>query len=147
TLPFAPSLAIRAFLLPREEGNLVVYSSDGLASAFGDFVVERHYLNHSHEAMFASDPIGAPVYVHEAERPEVAKSLDVRATFSRRHQLEDDFEAIPTPGHTPGTTAYLWDDGDTRYLFTGDTPISTTASGWPPCSGQAIARPTSRASS
>lgn len=99
----------------------MVYSSDGLSFAFGDSHVARQYLNHSHEAMFASDPLGAPVHVHEAESDEVVRSLDVRATFSRRHLLDHDFEVIPTPGHTPGATAYLWDDGDRRYLFTGDT--------------------------
>ena len=33
----------------------------------------------------------------------------------------DDFEVIPIPGHTPGATAYLWDSGRHRCLFTGDT--------------------------
>ena len=28
---------------------------------------------------------------------------------------------IPIPGHTPGATAYLWDSGERRYLFTGDS--------------------------
>ena len=28
---------------------------------------------------------------------------------------------IPTPGHTGGATAYLWDSGQHRMLFTGDT--------------------------
>ena len=45
----------------------------------------------------------------------------MRGTFSRRHTLDDDFEVIPTPGHTPGATAYLWDSGHHRFLFTGDT--------------------------
>jgi glyoxylase-like metal-dependent hydrolase (beta-lactamase superfamily II) len=35
--------------------------------------------------------------------------------------LDEDFEVIPTPGHTPGATAYLWDSGEHRFLFTGDT--------------------------
>ncbi len=35
--------------------------------------------------------------------------------------LDDDFEVIPIPGHTPGATAYLWDDGERRHLFTGDS--------------------------
>jgi glyoxylase-like metal-dependent hydrolase (beta-lactamase superfamily II) len=35
--------------------------------------------------------------------------------------LDDDFEVIPTPGHTPGATAYLWESGGRRFLFTGDT--------------------------
>jgi glyoxylase-like metal-dependent hydrolase (beta-lactamase superfamily II) len=33
----------------------------------------------------------------------------------------DDLEAIPIPGHTPGATAYLWDSGEHRCLFTGDS--------------------------
>jgi glyoxylase-like metal-dependent hydrolase (beta-lactamase superfamily II) len=35
--------------------------------------------------------------------------------------LGDDFEVIPTPGHTRGATAFLWDSGQHRCLFTGDT--------------------------
>jgi glyoxylase-like metal-dependent hydrolase (beta-lactamase superfamily II) len=34
---------------------------------------------------------------------------------------DDDFEAIPIPGHTGGATAYLWDNGRHRCLFTGDS--------------------------
>ena len=30
-------------------------------------------------------------------------------------------EVIPTPGHTAGATAYLWDTGEHRALFTGDS--------------------------
>jgi len=119
-LPFAPSLHVRAFLLPRSEGNLLVYNTDGLATAFEE-PVARHYLNHGHEAMFASEPIDAPVFVHEGDRGSVEEALHVRGTFSRRHTLDDDFEVIPTPGHTPGATAYLWDDGERRHLFTGDS--------------------------
>jgi glyoxylase-like metal-dependent hydrolase (beta-lactamase superfamily II) len=124
-LPFAPSLEIRAFLLERERGNLLVYSVAGLeseAAAIGDFGgISRWYLNHSHEAMFASDWVTAPLFVHENERRSVERAHHVRATFSRRHLLDDDFEVIPTPGHTGGATAYLWDTGSHRLLFTGDT--------------------------
>jgi glyoxylase-like metal-dependent hydrolase (beta-lactamase superfamily II) len=59
--------------------------------------------------------------VHEAERAAVEEDNRVRATFSRRHTLDGDFEVIPTPGHTPGATAYLWDNAQHRVLFTGDT--------------------------
>jgi glyoxylase-like metal-dependent hydrolase (beta-lactamase superfamily II) len=124
-LPFAPRLDIRAFLLRRHHGNILVYSVTGLegeAAAIEDLGgIARHYLNHRHEAMFASDWVTAPLFVHRDERAAVAKSYDVRATFSRRHFLDDDFEVIPTPGHTAGATAYLWDTGRHRLLFTGDT--------------------------
>jgi glyoxylase-like metal-dependent hydrolase (beta-lactamase superfamily II) len=124
-LPFARSLDIRAFLLRRERGNVLVYSVTNLESdapAVDDLGgISRHYLNHHHEAMFASDRVTAPLFVHEEERDSVAAGIHVRATFSRRHVLDDDFEVIPTPGHTSGATAYLWDTGRHRMLFTGDT--------------------------
>ena len=58
-LPFAPSLHARAFLLRREPGNLLVYSVPEL-EADGEPIadlggISRQYLNHGHEAMFASD--------------------------------------------------------------------------------------------
>ena len=28
---------------------------------------------------------------------------------------------IPIPGHTPGSTAFLWDGGRHRFLCTGDS--------------------------
>jgi glyoxylase-like metal-dependent hydrolase (beta-lactamase superfamily II) len=124
-LPFDPSLHIRAFLLRRERGNLLVYSVTGLeseAAAIRDLGgISRRYLNHRHEAMFASDWTGAPLFVHESEREAVDGKTHVRGTFSKRHTLDDDFEVIPTPGHTSGATAFLWDTGEHRLLFTGDT--------------------------
>ena len=111
-------------MLQRDRGNLLLYSADGLASdaAFTDTLrISRQYLNHRHEAMFASDPVTAPLFVHSDERESVSGKRHVRGTFSRRHTLDDDFEVIPTPGHTAGATAYVWDNGRHRMLFTGDT--------------------------
>ncbi|MGH2945954.1 MAG: MBL fold metallo-hydrolase [Solirubrobacteraceae bacterium] len=113
-LPFAPSLHIRAFRLERDAGDVLVYSTTTLGALDG---VSRWYLNHRHEAMFAPDGLAVPLFTHEDERG----SLHVRGTFTRRHTLDDDFEVIPTPGHTSGATAFLWDSGEHRLLFTGDT--------------------------
>ncbi len=124
-LPFAATLDIRAFLLRRERGNLLLYSTatvngeDAAVRALGG--ISRHYLNHRHEALFASEHVGAPLFVHEAERAAVGERHAIRGTFSRRHMLDEDFEVIPTPGHTAGATAYLWDSGEQRLLFSGDT--------------------------
>ena len=124
-LPFAPDLEVRAFVLQRPDGNVLLYSSRGLDEdadalrALGG--IDRWYLNHWHEAMFAAAAVDAPLLVHERDRDEAAKRLRVRASFSRRHMLGDDLEVIPTPGHTPGATAYLWESGGHRMLFTGDT--------------------------
>ncbi len=124
-LPFAPSLEIRAFLLQRSRGNVLIYSVAGLGSEAAEIEqlggISRRYLSHRHEAMFASGGIGGPLFVHEEERRSVEAADHVRATFSRRHLLDDDFEVIPIPGHTRGATAFLWDSGRHRVLFSGDT--------------------------
>jgi glyoxylase-like metal-dependent hydrolase (beta-lactamase superfamily II) len=122
-LPFAPSLHIRAFLLRRGEGNVLIYSTGSVAAgAFADLGgIARAYLNHRHEAAFGDDLPGVPLFVHAGDREAVASKRTVRAAFSHRHMLDDDLEVIPTPGHTPGATAYLWDNGRHRFLFTGDT--------------------------
>src|SRR5918992_3382204 len=100
TLPFGRDLAARAFLLKREAGNLLLYSVSGLesdaAAIAGLGGIARHYLNHGHEAMFASDWVSAPLFVHERERAAVAAKAHVRGTFSKRHTLDADLEVIPT---------------------------------------------------
>ena len=126
-LPFAPSLHARAFLLRRDPTNVLVYSVGGL-EAEADAIegiggIARQYLNHRHEAGFLSDWVEAPLFVHENERASVDERSPGRPpwTFSRGHVLDRDFQVIPTPGHTTGATTYLWDSGQHRFLFTGDT--------------------------
>ena len=124
-LPFGPNLVVRAFLIQRAAGNLLIYNAPGLTFAaneiarFGGAV--RQLINHGHEAMFGPQEIEAPLFVHERDLPETARSMPVAGTFMERQMIGDDFELIPTPGHTPGTTAFLWDNGTHRFLFTGDT--------------------------
>jgi glyoxylase-like metal-dependent hydrolase (beta-lactamase superfamily II) len=128
TLPFDRAVAVRAFLLEREAGNLLVYSNGGLARDSEAFLalggIARQYLNHWHESLFgglSGTGLEAPLFVHRADAGPTEKRLQVRGTFSRRHHFGEDFEVIPAPGHTPGATAYLWDSGEHRVLFTGDT--------------------------
>ena len=128
-LSFAKSLHVRAFLLQREQGNLLVYGTAKVAdevTAIADFGgAVRHYLNHWHEADVAGQDalgaLGAPLFCHDADLAEVARTHAAATTFAARHMAGDDFEVIPIPGHTPGATAYLWDSGRHRCLFTGDT--------------------------
>jgi hypothetical protein len=124
-LPYDSSLEIRAFLLQRNHGNLLIYSVDTLASnapAVRDLGgIARWYLNHWHEATVHADRITAPLLCHENDSKSVAKKLPVYEAFTSRHALDDDFEVIPTPGHTRGATAFLWSNGGNRFLFTSDT--------------------------
>jgi len=128
-LGFGPSLEIRAFLLQREGGNLLIYRSASLEQdteevrGLGD--ISRQYLNHYHEASPACDWVaetfGAPLHVHENDARAASEICEVGETFSERHKFGGDFEVVPIPGHTAGTTAFLWDAGEHRVLFTGDT--------------------------
>ncbi len=128
-LGFGPSLEIRAFLLRRDRGNLLLYRANTLervVRAVNDLGgLSRQYLNHRHEASptcdWVADTFGTPLHCHENERRSVSGICNVDETFSERHVLDDDFEVIPTPGHTSGATAFLWDAGEHRCLFTGDT--------------------------
>ena len=128
-LGFGPSLEIRAYLLQREGGNLLIYRSAALEQDVemvnGLGGISRQYLNHHHEASPACDWVAntfaAPLHVHEEDAAAAAETCNVDATFSERHKLDEDFEIIPIPGHTSGATAFLWDTGQHRALFTGDT--------------------------
>src|SRR3954447_6586068 len=124
-LPFDTTVAVRRFMLERDDGNLLVYGAGTPLSDVAEIEdhggVVRRYLNHRHETAFGCGRIRAPLVVHAAERDAVERTCDVAAAFSRRHKPADDLEVIPTPGHTPGATSYLWDAGDHRLLFTGDT--------------------------
>ena len=124
-LPFAPSLQIRAFVLEREPGNLLVYAAPTVRAAAPAIEalggVAYQYLNHWHEAAFGGDGVNAPILIHADDRAAAEDSLPVDETFSQRVLLDGDFELIPTPGHTPGATAFLWHTGEQRLLFTGDS--------------------------
>ncbi len=124
-LPFDPSIDVRAFLLERADGNLLVYNAPGLAATAGEIRAlggaVGQFINHSHEAMFGPQGIDTGVFVHERDRAETVGALAIEGTFSERHLIGDDFEVIPIPGHTPGATAFLWDSGQHRFLFTGDS--------------------------
>lgn len=129
TLSFAPTFQGRAFLLRRRDGNLLLYSSgrmreeaDALLAQGG---IARQYLNHRHQAMsscdWVSERFAAPPFAPKLEETAIAATCRVGGTFEQRQFHFPDFEVIPTPGHTEGSTCFLWNDGQRRYLFTGDT--------------------------
>jgi glyoxylase-like metal-dependent hydrolase (beta-lactamase superfamily II) len=110
-LSFAPSTVVRAFTLDRPAGDLVVYAAPGLTDRGG---ITAHYLNHWHETTIGSDYVDAPRLIHEADA--AMAEVPIARTFTGRQTVGGDFELIPIPGHTPGSTAFLWN----RILFTGD---------------------------
>jgi len=123
-LPYQRNVLLRSYVLERPQGNLLVYNSPGISEsadairALGAPV--RLLINHSHESMYGQPDLDVPIWIHEDDRSEVSSALDVAGTFRTRGMIDDDLEVIPTPGHTPGTTSFLWDNGTHRFLFTGD---------------------------
>ena len=123
-LPYQANVLVRSFLLERPEGNVIVYNSPGIAQAASEIAdlggASRLLINHAHEGMYGAPGIDVPVYVHERDRAEFEGAVPVDGAFADRHLIDGDLEVIPTPGHTAGTTSYLWDNGEHRFLFTGD---------------------------
>ncbi len=132
-LPYDAEILVRSFLLERPAGNVIIYNSPGITSAAAHIRdaggATRLLINHSHEAMYGDTAVEVPVFVHERDRAEAARSMHVAGAITERQMIDDDLEVIPTPGHTAGTTSYLWDNGEHRFLFTGDF-VSIDHGGW-----------------
>jgi glyoxylase-like metal-dependent hydrolase (beta-lactamase superfamily II) len=120
-LSFSKVSQVRAFVLERDAGDLLVYAAATmLPELTGD--VRAQYLNHWHElAVGGAASVHAPLHIHAADRVAAERTHAVQHTFDAPATLDDDFELIPIPGHTPGATAFLWDTGEHRMLFTGDS--------------------------
>jgi Metallo-beta-lactamase superfamily len=122
-LPFLSGVVVRSFVLERENGNVIIYNSPGVTAAARDIVAlgrpGRLLVNHWHEAMYGAPDLDAPIFVHENDRGRT--ELPIAGTFSKREKIAEDLEVIPTPGHTPGATMFLWDNGGRRLLFPGDS--------------------------
>ena len=114
---------VRAFVLERPQGNVIVYNAPGISEAADEIREmgrpEHLLMNHHHEAMYGAPRLDLPVWINEADRADV--DMAIAGTFSERHMIDDDLEVIPTPGHTPGTTTFLWNNGEHRLLFPGDS--------------------------
>ena len=123
-LPFDKRFRFKSFVLERSEGNIVIFHSGRIEEAADDIQslggADRVLMNHEHESLGGQTHFDAPYYIHQDDKEAVTDTLQVAGTFKDREQLYDDLEVIPAPGHTPGTTLYLWDNGEHRYLFTGD---------------------------
>ncbi len=126
--PF-PDLTTHAYLLVRNEGNVLFYSSGH--SADHQHIQElggitRQYLSHRDEAgpplVRIRQRFGSKLCCHRLEEKAISETCPVDLTFQTREIHLGDIEVISTPGHTDGSTCFLFKSphGQT-YLFTGDT--------------------------
>lgn len=128
-LPFLNGMVVRSFLLERPAGNMLIYNAPGLSVAAEDIRrigATGLLVNHWHEAMYGMPDLEVPIHVSEADRART--DLKIAGGFAEA-EFGDDLQVIPAPGHTAGTTMFLWDSGAHRVLFTGDA-LSVFHGGW-----------------
>ncbi len=130
------------FLIQRQEGNVFVYSSSRITDYYEHLDelggVAMVLLNHEDEATphvsTLADHYAVPVRTHTLEVDACqAKGVREIDPFHGDTAFGPDLHAIHAPGHTPGTTAFLWHNqsDDQRYLFTGDTFSNFTIDNFP----------------
>jgi glyoxylase-like metal-dependent hydrolase (beta-lactamase superfamily II) len=127
--PFGEHMSTHAYLLLREEGNVLFYNSAMVAdydviAALGG--IERQYLSHKDEVgpglAEIRERFGPLLCCHKLEAGALERVCPVDVVLERREIHMGDLEVIPTPGHSPGSTCFLFGSPHgKRYLFVGDT--------------------------
>jgi glyoxylase-like metal-dependent hydrolase (beta-lactamase superfamily II) len=120
----ANAAGAHSFLIHREGGNFMV-DAPRWARPVVDAIAERGGLNGillTHrddigDAKRYAEHFGAQVWIHRADRDRAPFAGNVIEGLDSA-TITDDILAIPVPGHTRGSVAYLYDQ---RCLFTGDS--------------------------
>jgi glyoxylase-like metal-dependent hydrolase (beta-lactamase superfamily II) len=128
-LPDLPDLMMCAYLLVRPTGNVLFCRSEHHADHrhirdLGG--ITHHYLTHWHEAAPGlariKEMFGSQLVCHRLAEEAIAKFGAVDVTFDTRGVHLGDIEAIPTPGHTPGSACFRYKSPHGKtHLFAGDT--------------------------
>lgn len=77
-----------------------------------------------------AERFGSRLHAPAAERETIGRHHPIDVPLSSRHIDDRGVEVIPTPGHTPGSTSYLVEGAQGRYLFTGDTVFVADDGRW-----------------
>lgn len=118
------SFGAHSYFVKRESGNLLVDSprhAAALVKWFRDAGGIAHILlSHQDDVADAdkyADEFGSRVWIHWDDRSAAPYATDVFEGTSA-HYIARGIVAIPVPGHTRGSAAYLLDD---QVLFSGDS--------------------------
>jgi len=131
-IPFG-SVNAHAYFLRLPEGNLMIYST-GHAEEIAHIAkmggIKYQYLSHRHEAGASLETIkrefSSKLCCGEKERAAISELCEVDLTFSENTRHFADIEIIPTPGHTDGSTSFLYKSpSGQKFLFTGDTLLQS----------------------
>lgn len=125
-LPFMANVVVRSFILQDTANSTIIYNSPGIDNCAYSIrklnEPSKLLINHWHEAMYGqSQQFTMPTYVSQADRSQTEPELPITDVLENITNLGQNIEAIPTPGHTLGATAFLWTNGNHRYLFSGDS--------------------------
>lgn len=132
--PF-PGLTTHAYLW---SGPNTLFYSTATDAEFDDLTqlggIEDQYLSHRDEAGPMLGHIArrfhSILHAPAAELAEISEHHPVDVPLEGRHIDGNGVEAIPTPGHSPGSTSYLIAGAEGTYLFTGDTLIRNPEGRW-----------------
>ncbi len=137
--PF-PGLTTHAYLLTRDDGNLLFYNTGHLddidrMAELGD--LRYQFLSHLDELGDSLNVIherfGTRLGGHVREREAFARVREPDILFDKHETLLGNVEVIPTPGHTPGSTCFwVRSPHGKGYLFTGDTLYHAGGDTWKP---------------
>jgi hydroxyacylglutathione hydrolase len=132
--PF-PGLTTHAFLWTGPNALFYSTATDADFDELDDLGgISDQYLSHRDEAgpMLAkiADHFDSSLHAPAAELLEIGQHAHVDVPLGSRHIDVNGIEVIPTPGHSPGSTCYVADGAEGRYLFTGDTLVLGDSSEW-----------------
>jgi len=137
--PFS-SFKTNAYLLIRPKGNLLVYGPGKNIESYYDFIeskggITKVLISHRDEATKYSTKVAerfnAQIYCPKLEEDEISKKCRVNKTFSGDKRLDDTFEIFAIPGHSHGSSCFLWTAPDKkRILFTGDSLYPGSDGSW-----------------
>jgi hydroxyacylglutathione hydrolase len=132
--PF-PGLTTHAFLWTGPNALFYSTATDADFDELDDLGgISDQYLSHRDEAgpMLAkiADHFDSSLHAPAAELLEIGQHAHVDVPLGSRHIDVNGIEVIPTPGHSPGSTCYVADGAEGRYLFTGDTLVLGDSGEW-----------------
>jgi len=122
-----------SFLIVRPEGNILFGTSANISEyinqikelgpVLGIFLGDRHH--GKGDILSTAKNLNAPIYSSKIEAKVLEKNEIIVNNIIKyeQHNLYEDLEVIPTPGHTPGALSYLWKSGEFKVLFIGDTVV------------------------
>jgi len=125
----APGLTTHAYLwTPPDAGNVLFYSVatdrdlDDVARLGG---VAHQYLSHRDEAgpmlVELQRRFDCRLHAPALEAHQIAPHRRPEVLFEAHEHDPNGVEILPTPGHSPGSTCFVVDGAEGRYLFVGDT--------------------------